>query len=397
MNILMVGLDLNPPWVEGIRNTVGELSEHLLDRGHDVHFLTKGYNYHTETERVGRITYHRIITKESQGYFKGFQHFLLKLPKRILEIAKEYQMQVIHGHSSYPAFGTWMGLSSLLTISRKIFTLYSCEALVPPFEYSVILKYMLSFAKSRRWLQFNCLDDVVVISRRAFSNLIQTGFQKNKLNYIPTCVDKDRFNSNLDGEKIRGELKIPTEEKIILFAGDLTPYKGIETLLFSLKILTKGHPNLTCLVLTKGLYESVQHRRKLVKDLVCKLGLKEVIKFLGVRDDIEHVYTASDLVVLPFSRGYALMDTPRALLEAMACGKPVIATNVGGISEIIEDGVNGLIVKPSDEIQLVNAMKFLLQNEDVAEEIGRNASQYVSKHHDLNTVASRLEKIYQMV
>jgi glycosyltransferase involved in cell wall biosynthesis len=395
MNLLMVGLDLNPPWAEGIRNTTHELAFELLNRGHRVCFLTKGYNYHKKIETMkGGITFHRILTKEHSGYLRGFQRFLLKLPSAILEIAKEYGVDAIHVHSSYPAFGWYVGISAALVDSKKIFSLYSCSTAQVAFEYSSPLRLALRLAKSYKPLRLKAVDEIIVNSKKAYNHLIGIGLRKN-LYYIPIGIDTSRFKpEKINGTCIKEKLKIPKEAKVILFAGDLTPYKGVELFLTSLKKLKDSGKNVVGLILTKGLYEQELHRRQLVKNLITKFNLTDNIRLLGIRSDIEIVYNLSDIVVFPFLRGYALMDIPRAVLEAMACGRPVVATKVGAISEAIRHGENGILIEPNNELALKNAIALLLQNEEEADLLGKNATSFVLENHELGTMVSKVEEVY---
>jgi glycosyltransferase involved in cell wall biosynthesis len=392
----MVGLDLNPPWVEGIRNSTYELSLGLLDRGHKVHFLTKGYNYHRKIEsmKLG-ITFHRILTKEHSGYFRGFQRFLLELPNAISEITKECEIDVIHAHSSYPIFGWYVGMSAVLSHSKKIFSLYSCSEISPALEYPLLLRCALRFAKSYKALRLKVVNEIVVNSKKAYNNLLRTGFSEEKLHYIPIGINTKRFKpKKINETQIKDELKIPKKAKVILFAGDLTPYKGVELFLFSLKKLKDSGKDVVGVILTKGLYEQELHRRQLVKHLINQLNLRDNIRLLGIRSDIDLIYNLSDVVVFPFLRSYAMMDIPRALLEAMACGRPVVATRVGAVSEVVRHGENGVLIEPNNELALKDAIAFLLQNEGEADRLGENATSFVLENHELSTMVRKVEEVY---
>ncbi len=398
MNLLMVGLDLNSPWVEGIRNTTYELALELRNRGHEIHFLTKGYCYHKKIEHLKcGITVHRILTKENSGYLRGFQRFILGLPKAIFEIAKEHRIDVIHSHSSYPAFGGYTGIMSALVGSRKIFSLYSCSESTPTFEYSLLLRYALRLAKSYETLRLNNVNKIIVSSKKAFNNLISIGFSRKRIHYIPIAINTNRFRPRrFNGRKIWNELNLPTGAKVILFAGDLTPYKGVEYFLLSLKELKKSNSDVVGIILTKGLYEKEWSRRQLVEQLATQLDLRENIRLLGIRSDMEVIYNLSNVVVFPFLQSYTLMDTPRALLEAMACGRPVVTTKVGAVLEIVKHKDNGILIEPNNVTALRKAVAFLLQDEEKAQELGENAVNHILNNHELGAMTSKIEEVYGM-
>jgi len=396
MNTLMVGLDLNPPWVEGIRNSVQELSQQLLKRGHNIHFLTKGFRQQEKHEVIDGITYHRIPTNESTGYLRGAQHFLLRLPKTLSEVVREHEISVTHGHSSYPAFGAYLALCSSLTNSRKFFSQYSYTAAAPNFEYSRGLRATLALAKEPSFLKngSHLLDGLIVTSQKAYTRLLEHGFPISKLHHIPVGVDTDRFNPKLEGEKIREEFSIPSNCKLILFAGDLTPYKGAEIMIRSLKLVAKDHANVRCVMLTKGTYEREEYRREAVQSLIQNLGLQDKTSLSGVRKDIEHLYAASDIVVLPFSQNYALMDIPRALLEAMATGKAVVTSDVGAVSEAVTHMKTGLLIRGDNPAELAEALTLLLEDDGISERLGENGRSLVEERFTWASIVQKMEKVY---
>jgi glycosyltransferase involved in cell wall biosynthesis len=394
MNILMVGLDLNPPWVEGIRNTVHELSLHLLKRGHTIHYLTKGYKDHKKCETIDGITYHRILTKQSKGYIGGSHQFFSYFPKIAIKVIREQKIDVVHGHSVYPFFGTYLGLCLLPTNLRKVFSQYSSIGKPPAFEYPKILRYGLRIAKDPFLLKVGLLDKVIVTSQRAYNEFIKKGVPPSKLCYLPIGIDVNEFNPNLKGDNIRKEFNITDEEKVILFAGDLTPYKGAEILIQALKFVADQNFKVKLIILTKGTYEFEEQRKRRILSLIKSLRLQDKVILLGVREDIKCVFAASDIVVLPFLPSYALMDIPRVLLEAMASGKPVIASNVGGISEIIKHKKNGLIINGGNVEELVEAIKILLNDEELSRKLGRNGRALVEAKFAWDNIVNRIEKIY---
>lgn len=397
MNILMVGLDLNPPWVEGIRNTVHDLSLYLLERGHGVYYLTKGYREQKECEEIDGIIYHRILTKEKTGYIRGSSWFLLKLFKTLAKIVKKTRIDIIHAHSVYPFFGTYLGLLSSPIRSKKIFTQYSFARIPSTFEYPKMLNIGLNAAKSHFLPKINgyLLHEIIVTSKRAYSKLSRLTILRDKLKYVPIGIDPNRFNPSLGTEKIRNELNIANDCKVVLFAGDLTPFKGAEVMVRSMKLVSERHPHVKCIMLTKGIYEHENSRIIKVRNLIKDLEMQSKVMFLGVRGDIEYVYASSDMVVLPFSSSYALIDVPRALLEAMAVGKPVVASDVGSISEVITHMKTGLLVKGDDVAELANAINLLIEDEGLSERLGRNSRSVVEEKFAWTRIVCEIEELYR--
>lgn len=174
----------------------------------------------------------------------------------------------------------------------------------------------------------------------------------------------------------------------ILFVGRLVNYKGIDDLLEAFKILKKNHPNIKLLIIGEGsLKESL-------KNMAGKLGLRDGVIFLGyVPDDqLLYYYNASDLVVVPSKN--SLENVPLTLLDAMACAKPVIHTDVGGARDQIQNGKVGLLVPAGDVEHLAKALEFMVCNPGRISEMGLAARQYAVTI-DWKNLSYILQRIYR--
>jgi glycosyltransferase involved in cell wall biosynthesis len=393
----MIGLDLNPPWVEGIRNTVYDISQNLLQNDHKIHYITKGYVGSKNYEKINGIYYHRIITSENRGYFNGSIPFLIKLPFTIPRIINQYKIDVVHGHSIYPFFGAYLGLCLLPYKVKKIITQYSFITKSPNFKYSLIYTFSLKFAKMPFFLEKASflIDKIIVTSKSAYKNYVKRGIKYNKLYYVPIGIDINKFNPLLNRELMRKELSINMDDIIILFAGDLTPYKGVETLIKAVNYLIKENIDLKCIILSKDTYEYEYERKEKMLKMIKKYEIFNSFYILGIRKDIQNIFICSDIVVLPFSKSYALMDTPRALIEAMACGRPVIASDVGGISEIIEPYETGILIKGEDYLELALQIKKLIFNKNLCIKLSKNSRSLIASYFNIEKTTELIEKIYK--
>jgi len=124
--------------------------------------------------------------------------------------------------------------------------------------------------------------------------------------------------------------------------------------------------------------------------MTTELGLSKTVLFLGRRNDVPSVLVSCDLFVLPsWAEGL-----PNSVLEAMAAGLPVVATRVGGIPEVIEDGVSGLLVAPRDSHALAIAILQVLKNERLAKQLGRSAKERVYTQFNFERLLSELDNLY---
>jgi glycosyltransferase involved in cell wall biosynthesis len=209
-----------------------------------------------------------------------------------------------------------------------------------------------------------------------------------KVIVIPNGVDLDEFDSNLTKDECKRILGLPEDKLIILFFGFLSPYKGPNILLKSLPKILDSVPNALLLFAGRGVL------KESLEDLSEKMSVKANVRFCGfVEERLKSLYYKSaDIFCLP-----SMMSTecyPLAILEAMACSIPVIASNIGGIPDIIKDYQTGILVPPSDENALANAIIYLLQNKSERIRFATKARTFV-KNYSWNSIAEKTEGLYE--
>ena len=164
----------------------------------------------------------------------------------------------------------------------------------------------------------------------------------------------------------------------------LEPEKGHPTLLEAWSSVVAAVPNATLLVVGEG------SRREALEAMAHELGVADRVVFTGRRDDVPAVTAALDVAVLPSYRE-ALGLT---ILEAMALSRPIVASNVGGIPEMVEDGVTGLLVPPHDAEALAAAIIRLLRDHPLADTLGRAGHDLVHEKFCIERMVSAVEQIY---
>jgi glycosyltransferase involved in cell wall biosynthesis len=397
MRILMIGLDLNPPWVEGTRNTVRLISQNLIKDNHEVYVLTKGSDDQLNIEFVEGIKYHRINIGHSTNYLSGSFAFLVKLPIKLIKVIKDEKIDIIHGHSVYPVFGIILGICSKITGVKSVFTILSS----PSNKKNKALNYpkimsILNFSKNKSITKIlSFFTDVLVVTSNATKrSLTSIGISENKIEYIPVGTDLTVFKPLNRPSEIKTKLNIPSDKKIILSAGDITPWKGLDVFLRAISIVSKKYPNILCTIMTKDIYKYEKKRREEVNDLIKSNNIEKYIYIIGQHDNIQEIYGISDIVVFPFVTLFSVMDTPLSLLEAMAVGKPVIASNVGSFGEVISHLENGLLIEPNNEFELAEAIINLLEKPILCKKISDNALNTITEKYDINICSSKLENLY---
>jgi glycosyltransferase involved in cell wall biosynthesis len=176
---------------------------------------------------------------------------------------------------------------------------------------------------------------------------------------------------------------------VVLITGHLSDVKGYPTFLRAAARLARQLPN--CLFLALGGETTGPGPLARFTSLAAELGIRDRVSFLGFRSDVADVLRAADIVVLP-SLDEGL---PLAVLEAMACAKPVIATPVGGVPEAVVDELTGILVPPSDSESLAAAMLRLLQDRDLAGRMGNAGMRRAQEYFSVRRLVAEVEALYE--
>jgi len=221
-------------------------------------------------------------------------------------------------------------------------------------------------------------DRIIAVSNFVKKVLIEDGIPEEKIDVVYSGIDLADF-VNLDGEYLKKEFNIRKDEFIIGNIAALTEQKDHETLL---KGVSHLEIDFKLFIVGEG------HLRKKLERLSEKLKIKDRVIFTGFRKDARNFLKIFDLFVLT-SKWEALGTS---ILDAMATGVAVVATKTGGISEMIEDGISGFLVKAGDHRDIADKIIFLKKNKSVRDKIIFNAREKVKKFSIKNMVA----KTYQI-
>ncbi len=229
-------------------------------------------------------------------------------------------------------------------------------------------------------------DQIICVSRALADEMVKRSkINPGKILIIRNGVDLKRFDQIGDTAYLLKESNTNSEDKKIGAIGRLSHEKGHACLLKAVARLKKSFPRLKCLIVGDG------PLRQELERLSRELGISQNCIFLGARRDIAEILSILDLLVLPsLSEGLSM-----ALLESMASRCPAVASRVGGIPELIEDGKTGLLVEPENPLALAEAIRSLLQNKDKAKEISLNARRRVEKEFTVEEMAKKTEGIYE--
>ena len=213
----------------------------------------------------------------------------------------------------------------------------------------------------------------------------------NKANILPEKITTIHNGVALNGKSPRGKGSGPGpfglehNDSVVLSVGRLHQQKGYDYLIRAIATVKGEVPTVKALIVGEGEEEND------LKNLVKSLDLSKEVIFTGLCRDVEKLLNFTGLFVLP-----SLWEgMPNAVLEAMSAAKPVVATRVGGVPELVVDGETGILVPPEDPDSLARAIVELLRNNERAQRMGNAGRKRVQKHFSLTAMVSKTDHLYQ--
>ena len=221
------------------------------------------------------------------------------------------------------------------------------------------------------------------------------GADMEKVIIIPPGVDLERFHP-IDKVEAKKRVGIPCGDKNILFAGRIEPLKGIDTLIQSMALIKQRYPVVvdnTCVAIIGGDPWSDNPDAEMARLQAMRqvLGIHDIIVFLGAKDQevLPNYYAAAEMVIMPSHyESFGMVA-----LEAMAMGRPVVASEVGGLAFLIHDGINGYHVPTRDPEALAERIYELLTNDECRDEMGRLARKN-AEQFDWSIIARHIVSVY---
>lgn len=365
-----------PPSYGGIETCVYNLCKRLVKKGHRVKVITT-----SRGKAPGK--YHEWIDGiEVIRYPERFHILEAPIVPQIALHALFEDCDVLHIHGMTPT------VTELSLILGKLFRRKSV-VLTYHFDAETAECGFLGRFASRVYahvirLVVKLADKVVATSKGYADTSLVLRSISSKITVIPCGVDLNKFTFyQKEYENVNG-----ARSYTILYVGKLSWYKGIEYLIQAMKIVTETIRNVKLIIVGHG------PQRNKLSSLVNEVDFKNCVFFTGClpEESLHEHYQMADLLVLPsFSRREAFGIV---LLEAMACGKPVIASNIPGLSSVIKNDRCGLLVHPKDSSRLANAIISLLIADDERKKMGAYARSFVEANYDWDDIATVYEAIY---
>lgn len=308
--------------------------------------------------------------------------FNLKSLAKLLRIIRQNEIDVIHTQLFFTdLYGRLAGKMSRVPF---IVTTIQSSVYEPDNTFLYSYKRQLLDSYSGRL----CNSKFIAVSGFVRDSIIRRlKFDPKKIEIIPNYIDCAAFSAaqELDILVLKKELEIKRGEVVFITVSRLNPAKGLNYLLEAFAALLKQYPRARLLIVGSGPSEAE------LKGLSRILGAEDKVVFLGERKDIKELLHMSDIFVFPtLSEGL-----PLSLLEAMAVGKPCIASDIGPIKEIIKDDDNGILFRTKDSKDILRAMLEVINDQQKSKLMSKKSSDFVKGKFDARMNVDLLELFYQ--
>ena len=370
-----------PPHIGGIERVAEEQGKRLSKLGYQVSVLTS--KTHKQNERciegIHVFPYPVLSLAERVGL--PYPVPLFKAYRIFTEVIRKCNIVHVHGHPYISSY-----------IACKIAKKYRKPLILTQHNTFIDFQSWLNIAEHLNdWVVGSTVlkdaDRVITVSRKTMEYVLKLGADKSKTSVMYNGVDQNFFYP-MNKEKSRDKLGLPENKTLILAVRRLVYKNGLDTLIESASLLARDYPNLLFIVIGNG------PDRKFITNRIIQLEVNDNIRLARFVPEklLPLYYNAADYFVIPSSSGEGL---PMVLLEAMACGLPVIATTVGGTPEIIKDMVNGVLVPPRNQEALAQTISKLLSLKKEIQAIRIESRKTVEENFNWDKNVRQLIEIYE--
>ena len=368
-------------FVGGHVNTVVGLCKGLSELGWDIHIVTTASRFlKGPMPDFPWAKFHLIHPIGKYNSLTYVADFLVKAVRTIGVLSSKHSLDLVHAHSGYFGPAIIPALAKRSVDIPAFFSLYCPASLLPsklPVDGFGIRVISLG------------LDKVIAVTANVKESLKKCGISAGKIEVLPSCYDEDAYcNFAHDSSICQKESEEDSKAKRILFVGNMDKTKGLDIFLAAARLVLRTNPKTEFIITLHEPYERLQS----AKDLASR-SLGSSAKVFGVVSNMARLMSSVDVVVAPFRSTEGISDVPIVVLEAMALGKPVVASNLEGVKEVIQHGQNGIIADLTNPGDLVNAITSLLDNPTLSQEIGSQAI-LGAKRFSSSEISRRLSDLY---
>ncbi|SDM44979.1 N-acetyl-alpha-D-glucosaminyl L-malate synthase BshA [Bacillus sp. OK048] len=370
MRKLKIGITCYPT-VGGSGVVATELGKMLAEKGHEIHFISSSIPF-----RLNRI-YHNIFYHQVEvNQYSVFQYppYDIALASKMAEVANRENLDILHVHYAIPHAVCAILAKQMSKVDVKVVTtLHGTDITVLGYDPSLTEAIKFGIEKS---------DIVTAVSRSLIEQTHELIQPDKEIETVYNFIDA-RIYQKRDAKHLKKEFGIKEDEKVVIHVSNFRPVKRVQDIVKTFAKISEAMPAKLLLV---GDGPEMTPVCRLVK----KLGLTDRVHLLGKQENLDELYSISDLkLLLSEKESFGLVA-----LEAMACGVPCIGTNVGGMPEVIQHGQTGYICELGDIDDISSKAIFLLSNPQIHQQFASNGVSVVNTKFRAEQIVGEYEQLY---
>ncbi len=354
-----------------------ELGRALAIRGHQIHFIA--YSLPFRLSQVTENIYFHEVSVNRYPLF-DFPPYALSLTSKMVDVAKYEALDLLHVHYAIPhATSAVLARDILEKESRSlpvVTTLHGTDITIvgQDASYSPVVNYSI-----------NASDGVTAVSKFLQQETYDSFDIEVPIKVIPNFIDTKHFR-RLENKHFRSAI-CESKQKVVVHVSNFRRIKNVSHVVEVFhKILQKG-------IVAKLLLVGDGPDRSNVEQLTRDLGIQQEVRFLGKQDPVQEILSIADLFLLTSgSESFGL-----APLEAMACGVPVVCSDVGGLPELVRGSEAGFLCPLGDIHAFSEACVKILTDDSLHAEMAKHAREYVVRHYDTHAIIGQYEEYYEEV
>lgn len=360
------------PTVGGSGVVATELGKALAERGHEVHFITSSLPFRLE-DGTANIFYHEVEVNQYSVF--RYPPYDLALASKMADVIKREGLDLLHVHYAIPhSISAYLAKEMVDRDVKIVTTLHGTDITVLGYDPSLSDIIRFGIEKS---------DVVTAVSNDLVSQTKKLLNIDKPIETVYNFIDH-RIYYPRDVEHLKEKYEIGKETKVISHISNFRKVKRVEDVI---KVFAKVNREMDAVLLLIGEGPELT----VICDLVKELGLSEQVRFLGNQRRVAELLSMSDVkLLLSEKESFGLV-----ILEAMACGVPVIGTNIGGIPEVIEHGKNGYICTLGDIDEISSYTIHLLKNPTLQKQLAESARKRAIDTFHQDLIVAQYEKIYE--
>ncbi len=370
---LRIGI-LGYPTIGGSGVIASELGKMLAKRGHLIHFFSSSVPF-----RLGQIDPNIFFHEVEVNQYAVFRYppYELALASKIADVIEREQLDILHVHYAVPhAICAYLAKQFSGKDIKIVTTLHGTDITVLGYDSTLTNAIKFGIENS------NAATAVSEDLKRQTQTLLQTDFP---IQTVYNFVDESTYFKR-DNEELKHDFQISQDEKTIIHISNFRKVKRVPDVIH---IFHKISQTLKAKLLLVG----DGPERFAVSNVIDQLGLREHVRFLGKQENVAEILSICDLLLLPSEKeSFGLV-----LLEAMACEVPVVATNIGGIPEVVVHNETGFLAEVGNIEEMANYSLQILQNDALHARFAQKGLERARTHFHSEKIINEYESIYKQI